>query len=409
MLGLALLIGVSSGTVPCKLPPGFEARFVRDALALREGSIPRPTHVSPAEPGTFGDRAEEHLIELERSRKLITGEERNVTLSPAWKKQLAASDTSFRGLMNATHTSDAKQPPLLTLWGVFGSNEDDRYSAMTLQYASKLASLHARVDLDEGRSSEALNLCVDALALARDTGYGSMIGQMVSTVMVRSMEPVCRDAVLKARVADLTAFKNSLTRVRSAWPSFRRTFNTELIFGQLAFFFDELPFSTQAQLPASARIEVESNTSNREQMIRSAIFGRWARRDHACRLLELIEAADLPPLVAELAIERAAMHDIAPAWAGEDAKQQSPWKDFLRRWRATVARLVRLQAVAELRLYERSAGAWPESWDAARLSPPVDPRTGLPFVLHKHGNELTLSTHEDGPLTVDNLEVTLTR
>src|SRR5215831_13195357 len=84
----------------------YEEQLVHDTFKLRNDPFNRPTHVAPALPGTFGERAEPFLIVLELSRKRIGKESRDQielrrsiergdkptsAIGPEWKQELAST------------------------------------------------------------------------------------------------------------------------------------------------------------------------------------------------------------------------------------------------------------------------------------------------------------------------------
>jgi len=411
---MALVLGVTALTAVSLLAVSArdsEEQLVRDVLTVRNGPYLRPTHVTASLRGTFGELAEPHLIALELSRKRIgtetaeqvelrraveRGQKPSSTLRPEWKQELAGTQEALDGLLRATHGAGARPPYLLSIFGAFGP-DDDRYGGSTPQYAAKLAALRIRAELEAGDTRAAAQTCVDALGMARDVAYSSIMGQMIAHSMLKLVEPACRDTARAASAAEQGTLKSALALVIAGWPKLRDTLYTEMVFGQLALFFDQLSDATKSELPADAHLRGSPRKGpGWLGHVQRQMFGAWARRTHIDQMYQLMEAVQLPPARADSEIERIASKDFPYTLAGMDDDPKSSWVPLLRRTRTTIAYLVRLEAVVKLVSFHSAQGRWPTDWQETNFSQPIDPRTNLPFSLRSAPAAIVFSAKTDG-------------
>jgi hypothetical protein len=295
----------------------------------------------------------------------------------------------------------------LSIFGVFGE-DDKRYSGMTPQYAAKLAALRARTQLEAHDTASALQTCTDTLGMSRDIARASLLGQMLGFSALRFVEPVCRDAIRAATPAQRKSSLTSITRIIEGWPKLAETIHTEMLFGELAFFFDQLPASTRAQLPPEARLKLAPpKKESWIGRIRKRLFGEWARRQHREEMEAIIEAVALPPAEADAANSKIESHDFAFVLAGMDFGGRTSWARMCDHVRESFAYLVRLQAIDSLVQARDKLGRWPTSWVEANIPPPIDPRTGREFTLGWKRDSIMLSSPSDGLRTKTNLEIEL--
>src|SRR5262249_26089760 len=230
---------------------------------------------------------------------------------------------------------------------------------------------------------------------------------MLAEAILKYVESVCRDAARAANLAELETLETAIARILEGWPTISETLHTEMLFGQLAFFFDQLPDSAKAQLPPEARISLPRKEVGWFGRAQWKIFGGWVRRRHLEQMTAMIDAAKLPPKQADAEFERIVSHDFPFTLAGMNDGTKSPWVAAVQRVRETRAYLVRLQVLCSL-LHARDAlGRWPRNWNETGLPQPTDPRSGLPFSLRTAGDAIVLSSPSDGARTKENLDIEL--
>jgi hypothetical protein len=305
-------------------PPESEQQLVQDVLALRHGPMERPTHVTPALPGTFGDLAEPHLVALEISRKRIgtesaeqiadrrtveRGGKPTSALRPEWKRELANTTGPLNGLLLATHAAGGKPPYELSIFGSFGPDED-RYSGVTPIYAVKLAALRAWLQLEGKNARAAIGTCADTLGMARDIAHASLMGQMLANAMLKYVEPVRRDAARAANLAEEETLESAIARILEGWPTLSETSIQRCCSANSLCSLTTCPIPPTHNSPRR-RLSVPRKELGWFGRAQWRIFSGWARRKHLEQMTAMIDAAKLPPAQADADFERIASHDLA--------------------------------------------------------------------------------------------------
>jgi hypothetical protein len=129
-----------------------------------------------------------------------------------------------------------------------------------LERVLELAALEMRVLLAEGRGEEAVNLCLDAMALSRELSLGG--GLHGSKLAASSLELVYRPCAAALDAASVERKRQALAQLAllgQGWAPPSRLLREELVYHQLVTFGPEmLPPEALAQLPPAGRALVAS-------------------------------------------------------------------------------------------------------------------------------------------------------
>lgn len=348
----------------------LEEELVREANRTIGAQHPRPLHVDVAAPGSFADALARHLPPLEGEarrwfdrkdllehlRAAGAGTEPLEALPPEYAETLAAVRTDLRGLLEGTHAARAEL--------AVGSDPFMPAGAATwsgYQFAARLVAVEVRSALAAGKRDEAVELCLDGLALGRDAAVaGGLIGRMVHGATATILLPAC--AATLGTSAAPREVQARLRSVRDAVPAFESTVREESAAMQLLMFGQQLSAEHRAQLrPRPAALA----TSEEPARWLGALTRRIAWRDIARSYAELAEAIALRGDA-----RRSALSSFDQRWSSTWNPGMKPFAtngpDFLRyalRDEAAVLRLDLLVCAGAAKVYQTAAAAWPARLD----------------------------------------------
>jgi hypothetical protein len=378
-------------------------RLAREAQAFEGAAHPRPSHVSPPTPGTFaqavgpllpaaldlprpvpdslpepeeGDeaaaearsRATEAL--RDQCREVASGKAPLETLPPACREVLEQSREVMRSVLAATHAEVGGLPAGA---GSLSRTESSfQGSAMdALAQVVELASLESRLLLARGQPEQAVDTCLDALALSRELSLGGALrGGVLSASGQELAYRPCAAALDAAPLESKRQALARLQRLREGLPPLSALLREESVFHQLATFGPDLfPPEALPRLPASGRALIESRGGwfFFPSRIGHPQLRRYVWRRNVSLFDAMVTLADLPPPERQRAFAR--LDAERSLLAGYPGTVSASW--YHRELSALDAQ--RLQAAALVALVQADVaraeqGRWP-------ASPPPD--TGL--------------------------------
>jgi hypothetical protein len=390
---------------------GLAHELRRDLEARASARFPRPSHVEPPEPGTFGQSAgepwdalaalEASSADVELCRAVRDGEKPFDELSPSCRRELDAAAGPLAALLAATHAAEAGPPAGLGTLDAPAPPERPR-GWSTLPYAGKLGALRIRQLLSRGEAANAVQLCVDLQALARDASWGAALAGRLPALAVEEVAfRPCAAALDAAPTALQRGAAGALGRVEQGTPTFAEVMR-EYALGARARAFAPYLGQLEALPPQVATWARENAPAGRtDWRFALALGDAWHRID--ARLTEAVEAAARPMP------GRAARLDVIAAgerpWLNRRAAFAFPQLGRAARSDARARaqlRLLRAAVAADLLRAER--GRWP---DAAELAAALG--GGDPLLIEPHGDvatlvdatvprgELALSVRANGP------------
>ncbi|HZJ55278.1 MAG TPA: hypothetical protein VFD38_14155 [Myxococcaceae bacterium] len=385
----------------------------RDLAAHASARFPRPAQVEPPEPGTFGERAgapwdalaalEASSADVELCRAVREGERPFEDLSPSCRRELEAAAGPLGTLLAATHAAEAGPPPGLgTLDAAAPPGRPRGWS--TLPYAGKVGALRIRQLLARGEAANAVQVCVDLQALARDASWGAALAGRLAALSVEEVAfRPCAAALDVAPTSVKRSAAGALARVEQGTPTFAEVMR-EYALGSRAQAFAPYLGSVDGLPPQVATWARDNAPGGRTDWRFALSLGdAWHRID--ARLHEAVEAAALPMP------ERAARLDVIAAgerpWVNRRAAYAFPQLGRAARSDARArAQLHLLRAAVAADLVHADRGRWPTGPELAGSL-----GAGEPLLLEPHGEvativdptvprgELAVSVRADGPST----------
>ncbi|GMU04739.1 hypothetical protein [Corallococcus caeni] len=268
MGGVSLSVLVSLGALAYQhlRTDALEERLLREVNTLTHAEHPRPVHVTPARPGTFGDAVEAlrpALLQQARetpapsaaeaaTRKAVTEGHAPVTDLPASSHEaLERGRPLMRRVLAATHAESGGLPEdLRPLSGPESSRRDALLQA--LRNVVEEAALETRLLVSRGEADQAVDTCVDTLALSRELALGGgLLGQRLSATGYGRVWRACADALDAASLARKREAISQLTRLQEGFPPVSLTLHEEAVAAQLHAFRDLLSDEARAGLPPS--------------------------------------------------------------------------------------------------------------------------------------------------------------
>jgi hypothetical protein len=273
VVGGALAVALTSvgglAYVALRTRPRAE-RLVREVNALARARHPRPAHVTPALPGTFAEHLDPLMDEvlrlyLERPEALgasssewpcaavVEGRAPVSELPAVCREAVEGHLELVARVLAATHAEEGGLPETV---GALASpvHPHGRQGMAALEYVVRLAGLETRLRLAQGKAAEAVDLCLDSLALSRELAAGGGLrGHMVSATGYGVLYQPCADALDAAPLARKRSAMTQLARVAEGFVPFSRTMKEASAVLQLASFGRLLPAELLAALPVGAR------------------------------------------------------------------------------------------------------------------------------------------------------------
>jgi hypothetical protein len=341
--------------------------------AEERATDPRPSHVSPPLPGTFGELLEPHMAGLAESyasyrqsgavgmaqiARVSDGREPVAKLGPEPLHNLALHRRALEGALRATHAESARAPAALRLFSTMRHGDPFAHAMQ----AARLATLDILILLDQGRASDAATECADVLALGRDLSYPSVLGRMIGVTVNGIVAPACGRALSAASPEVLERTRPQLATIRAGTPRFAQILGREELFGQLWL------SDVDPRMPESARTAVanyQELLKSSSYRLRNLVFRETAWAPFHAQMARYQDAQRLAwPDCAER------MDEVGRRFEWNPLARADGFGRLLRRHRDSLLKLDVLICVASASLAR--ARHSPLSNDAAALCPPPE-------------------------------------
>ncbi|MFT3842879.1 MAG: hypothetical protein QM723_38180 [Myxococcaceae bacterium] len=202
-----------------------------DVRALAATRVERPA-LEPVSPGGFEARVKPLLLRAARrgpapwNEPWLQGKDGEIWADvrnedrPLWalpveaKAQLEELRDWYLEVLSATHSELPAQP----VERLAAALDDNR--GIALQHAAKLAAIDQLLLIEAKRPGEALRLCIDSLALARDAAKGgTLLDSMIGAAIVGIVRHPCARSIDNASAEEQRAALADLRLVRSGCAS----------------------------------------------------------------------------------------------------------------------------------------------------------------------------------------------
>ncbi|WP_223642150.1 hypothetical protein [Corallococcus sp. EGB] len=369
MGGVSLSVLVSLGALAYQhlRTDALEERLLREVSMLTQAAHPRPAHVAPARPGTFGEAVTPLLPALlKRMRELpaptaaetatleaVTDGRAPVTDLPAARLEALEQDRPLtRQVLDATHAESGGLPEdLHPLAGPSVPGRDVLLQA--LLHVVEDAALETRLLMARGMADQAVDTCVDTLALSRELALGGgLAGQRMSATSQGRAWRVCADALDAASLPRKRQAISQLTRLHEGIPPVSLALHEESVTAQLHAFRDLLSDDGRAALPPTwfDAPALPDALSRRRQ------WRQWV--DDADRLLAVVDqpAEERRRSLAALEIWKAGEH-----FRQEEAPSVRLSPEDMEALELRTLRSEALIALAEVDAARAETGQWPHA------------------------------------------------
>ena len=307
-------------------------RLVREANAFEGAAHPRPAHVIPPVSGTFAQAVEPLLPEVlqvpepepdsvarpqeddeaaseawsraftmlhEQCRKGASGMAPLETMPLPCRKELENGRELMRRVLDATHAEIGGLPA-----GVGSLSRSDfslHPSGMrALSRVVQWAALESRFLLAAGHPEQAVDTCLDALALSRELSLGG--GLHGGKLSAKAQEAAYRPCAAALDAAPVRRKKQALEQLARLWeglPPPSALLREESVFQQLAVFGPEF-FPTEAisRLPPAGRTLITSRGGwfYFPDRLGHPLLRQYLWRRNVSLFDAMVSEADLPPL-----------------------------------------------------------------------------------------------------------------
>lgn len=306
-------------------------RVVSEATAFEGAPHPRPSHIVPPAPGTFAQAVAPLLAE---ARELPEPEpdfpprpeEDDEASSEAWSqafealreqcldvtrgklplealpapclKALEQGRPVMRRVLAATHAEVGGLP------AGTGSLSRPSFSRQpsgmsSLERVVELAALETLLLVAQGQASQAVDTCLDALAVSRELSLGGGLhGLQLAVSSQQLVYSPCAAALDKAPEERKRQVMTQLALLSEGWPAPSAVLREEAVFHQLATFGpDFFPPEALARLPPAGRELVRSHGGwfYFSSRIGHPVLRRYVWRRNSALFDAMVAAADLPP------------------------------------------------------------------------------------------------------------------
>ena len=384
-------------------------RLVREARSFHGDEWPRPSHHEPAVPGRFAQaltpliaelellpelgpsaltcprgedaldedeefyNADEELFAHTQAQEELTEQCLRVSrgeapLDTAPWECLEELSTHRELLHRVLATTRAEIGGLPEQVGSLARPEDGELVGLELlRRVARLAALETRVLRAEGRPEEAVDTCLDGLALSREVSLGAgMYGRGLSAQCHELLFLPCAAALEAAPLERQREALEQLARLRQGYPPLSAVLREESVYQQLIHYGELLSPPALDALPE----EAQELIANQDTSYYYHLPGTYRRlrpyvwRRNAAMFDAMVAAADLP---AEQRARAFASIDVGQglvlqeqAWRAQGYSEQA---DLLEAQRYQA---LALAALVEVQLARAEQGTWPE-----QLSPLV--------------------------------------
>lgn len=328
-------------------------RLVSESNALEGAVHPRPAHVIPPDPGTFAQAVGPLLPEVfklpepepdsvsrpqedddaaseawsrafealrEQCQKVASGLAPLETMQPPCRKELEQARELMRRVLAATHAEGGGLPA----GGGSLSRDDTSSHPSAMQALGRVvqwAALESRELLAAGQPEQAVDTCLDALALSRELSLGGGLhgGKLSASAQELAYRP-CAAALDAASVERKRQALEQLARLQEGLPPPSDLLREESIFQQLAVFGPEFfPLEAISRLPPAGRVLVAGRGGwfYFSSHLGHPLLRRYLWRRNAALFDAMVRYADLPPVERQRAFARLdADHALLADWPG---------------------------------------------------------------------------------------------
>ncbi|MDY7226219.1 hypothetical protein [Hyalangium rubrum] len=376
-------------------------RVVREANDFEGALHPRPPHIGTPTTGTFARAVEPLLAEARELPEpepdsMSRPEGEDEVASEAWSKAFQALREQcldvtvgklslekmpapcrkaldqgrqvMRRVLAATHAEVGGLPAGAgSLSRPSFSREPSGMRA--LERVVELAALETRLLVAEGHAQEAVDVCLDSLAVSRELSLGGALhgSQLSASSQALTYRP-CAEALDKASVERKRQALVQIGRLREGRPSFSAVLREESVFHQLTTFGpDFLPPEALSRLPPAGRTLVNAHSGwfFFTSRIGHPMLRRYLWRRNVSMFDAMAAAADLPQGERHQAFARIdAAHTLL-----SDFPNAVHALEYHRQWELLAPQDVQLAALmvlVEVDISRAERGAWP-----APLTPPT--------------------------------------
>lgn len=340
---------------------------------------------------SFGELLQPHIDGLLRTHLAIAalssgdvavmkraqaGEVPPADLPLAAKALVDAGLADALGALAATHARTAK--PLPAFHAISDPREpiaSDSY--LRLQAAAKVVAIDMQRAMTAGRKADALAMCLDSLALARDASWGNgAVGAMIGAAIVGIARPGCAQAIDVSPLDDKRRAARSIETIRAGFRPYADSVREDMITTEFSFA-RYVPQRRRGAFPTAAQRYIEYEEQRRSSPSFPERVGdilRWRQfRTYAPAMAKIV---DFPIEAREI-----------EGWRIADLSRVatiSPLPDvrvFDDKRRKSDAWLGQLSVLAAADTFRAMNGAWPPSTETLLQAGllrerPVNLRTG---------------------------------
>lgn len=353
---------------------GVEQRLIDEAVRLASGDGRRPVHVDRPVPGAFGEALIPHLDDLSEAAEafLTLSEEDKDAWHEVRQGDRPLGDLPARALhivdrwRNAAHgavrasRAETARPivGLRPLEDPAAPFQQDGNAWMRI--AGRIVSTDIRLMSDDGRTDEAVALCMDGLATRRDLAHDQdFLLLLMGVVLQQTIYRSCAEAFSQADPFLATRGIDQIERIRDAIGPLSRTVETFNVIGELIAFGAYLHPSTLDALPEGARAIAEGAEHYDVPRVLGRLFVPLSWNRTARRSAALPAIFDLPRDARERALAEFE-EEMARSWHPFDASPPDLGR-FADRHLQALGQLEVLRIVLAAASYTSTRGDWPES------------------------------------------------
>jgi hypothetical protein len=379
-------------------------RLIQAARIHERDPLLRRGHVPTTSPGSFGEALAPHLPRLAASWKelearmeetrvasdVCSGRQSLEQLPVRWQHALQEAREFMPAVLGSTHASSARAPEGMRLWA---SPQDPLYKDGfdALVFFAVLAGLDIQERLREAQYRQAIDECLDSLALGRDLSHNRLLGQGVGIRIQRTVFSSCGVALDRAPVPEKERAANQLGLILRGTPSMDQIMEQTWLEFEVDNYAALLrPWQFQ-RLPAGARRHASHRGVWWDPLEHSAwhVVSRARERLGTALTLGVAER--------DLQVKKA-FAELRRSWNPrlrslvEFSTHLCRWDD---RYRIAIARLELLRAAVHVDLFQARNGRWPNGLAEALPAnlKPIDPRSGEPLTLTAAGDTVQAICH----------------
>ncbi|WP_224244296.1 hypothetical protein [Hyalangium gracile] len=239
-------------------------------------------------------------------------------------------------------------------------------------FAVELAALETRIQVSEGHVLEAVDTCMDALALSRDLSLGGGLhGSQLSASSQQLVYRPCAEALDAAPVERKRQALTQLARLREGIAPPSAVLREESVFRQLTIFGpDFFPPEAISRLSPAARklVDVHGGWSFFTHRIGHPLLRRYVWRRNSILFDRMVAVADLPPADRQRAFTRIdADHALLAGYPGTESAVQ--YHQELAHLEPQRLQALALIALVQVDIARTEQGHWPATLPAEPASP----------------------------------------